>query len=46
MIYHEIWILTKGIFNTGNTDNDLWWIMKIAYDYVKILLEQCWQKEI
>ena len=36
----KIWILTSGIFN--NTENDLRRITKIAY--VKILLEQCWQK--
>ena len=38
MIYH--WILTEGIFNI--TENDLGQITKIAY--VRILLEQCWQK--
>ena len=35
----KIWILT---WEFGNTENDLRQTTKIAY--VKMLLEQCWQK--
>ena len=38
----QILILTWGIVNT--TENDLRRIMKIGYEYVKISLEQGWQK--
>ena len=42
MIYHEKSEFWHREFNI--TENVLWWITKIAYMYVKIALEQCWQK--